>query len=318
MKKNSKIYVAGHCGMVGSAIVRELERQGYTNIITRTHAELDLCRQADVEKFFEDEKPEYVIDAAALVGGIKANSERPAEFMYINMQIQQNLIWTAFKSDVIKFLFLGSACMYPKECPQPMKEEYLLTGLPEVTNEGYALAKVCGSRLCSYINREYGKEFISAIPANSYGIGDSFDPEHSHVIPALLMKYHKAKENGDKEVVLWGTGAAKREFINNRDIASACIFLMNNYSSPEPINVGTGEEVSIMELSQMIKRITGFEGEIVTDPTKPDGMMRRICDNSKIYALGWKAEIELEEGIKELDDFYINKVIGENNNIAEG
>ena len=308
MEKNSKIYVAGHRGMVGSAIVRELERQGYTNIVTRTHEELDLCRQADVEKFFEEEKPEYVIDAAALVGGIKANSERPAEFMYINMEIQQNLIWTAFKSNVKKFLFLGSACMYPKECPQPMKEEYLLTGLPEVTNEGYALAKVCGSRLCSYINREYGREFISAIPANSYGIGDSFDPEHSHVIPALLVKYHSAKENGDKEVVLWGTGAAKREFINNRDIASACIFLMNNYSSPEPINVGTGEEVSIMELSQMIKRITGFEGEIVTDPTKPDGMMRRICDNSKIYALGWKAEIELEEGIRELDEFYINNI----------
>ena len=306
MEKNSKIYVAGHRGMVGSAIVRELERQGYTNIIKRTHAELDLCRQAEVERFFAEEKPEYVIDAAALVGGIKANSERPAEFMYINMQIQQNLIWTAFQSNVKKFLFLGSACMYPKECPQPMKEEYLLTGLPEVTNEGYALAKICGSRLCSYINREYGREFISAIPANSYGIGDSFDPEHSHVIPALLMKYHKAKQNGDKEVVLWGTGSAKREFINNRDMASACVFLLENYSSPEPVNVGTGEEVSIMELSQMIKRITGFEGEIVTDPTKPDGMMRRICDNSKIYQLGWKAKVSLEEGIRELDEEYTN------------
>lgn len=308
MQKDSKIYVAGHRGMVGSAIVRELERQGYTNIITRTHAELDLCRQTEVEKFFDGEKPEYVIDAAALVGGIRANSERPAEFMYINMQIQQNLIWTAFRSNVRKFLFLGSACMYPKECPQPMKEEYLLTGLPEVTNEGYALAKVCGSRLCSYINREYGREFISAIPANSYGIGDSFDPEHSHVIPALLMKYHKAKQGGDKEVVLWGTGTAKREFINNRDIASACVFLLNNYSSPEPINVGTGQEVSIMELSQMIKHMTGFEGKIVTDPTKPDGMMRRICDNTKISELGWKAEMSLEEGIKELNEFYINSI----------
>ena len=306
MQKNSKIYVAGHRGMVGSAIVRELERQGYTNIITRTHAELDLCRQADVERFFKEEMPEYVIDAAALVGGIKANSERPAEFMYINMQIQQNLIWTAFNSGVKKLLFLGSACMYPKECPQPMKEEYILTGLPEITNEGYALAKVCGSRLCSYINREYGRDFISAIPANSYGIGDSFDPEHSHVIPALIMKYHKAKENGDKSVVLWGTGAAKREFINNRDIASACIFLLENYSSPEPINVGTGEEVSIMELSQMIKRITGFEGDIVTDPTKPDGMMRRICDNTKIYSLGWRAKIKLEAGIRELFLSYIS------------
>lgn len=311
MEKNAKIYVAGHRGMVGSAIVMELERQGYKNIVTRTHGELDLCRQADVECFFTEEKPEYVIDAAALVGGIKANSERPAEFMYVNMQIQQNLIWTAFKSGVKKFLFLGSACMYPKECPQPMKEEYLLTGLPEVTNEGYALAKVCGSRLCSYINREYGREFISAIPANSYGIGDSFDPEHSHVIPALLMKYHKAKAEGQKEVVLWGTGTARREFINNRDIASACIFLLENYSSAEPINVGTGEEISIMGLSQMIKRITGFEGDIVTDPTKPDGMMRRICDNSKITGLGWKAEVSLETGIKELDRFYLEKVFKE-------
>lgn len=306
MRKDSKIYVAGHRGMVGSAIVRELARQEYTNIVTRTHAELDLGRQADVERFFAEEKPEYVIDAAALVGGIKANSERPAEFLYINMQIQQNLIWTAFNSGVKKLLFLGSACMYPKECPQPMKEEYILTGLPEITNEGYALAKVCGSRLCSYINREYGRDFISAIPANSYGIGDSFDPEHSHVIPALIMKYHKAKENGDKSVVLWGTGAAKREFINNRDIASACIFLLENYSSPEPINVGTGEEVSIMELSQMIKRITGFEGDIVTDPTKPDGMMRRICDNTKIYSLGWRAKIKLEAGIRELFLSYIS------------
>lgn len=307
MNKDSKIYVAGHRGMVGAAIVRELERQGYTNIITRTHTELDLCRQADVERFFAEEKPEYVVDAAALVGGIKANSERPAEFLHINMQIQENLIWTAFNSGMKKFLFLGSACMYPKECPQPMKEEYLLTGLPEITNEGYALAKVCGSRLCSYINREYGREFISAIPANSYGIGDSFDPEHSHVIPALLVKYHKAKQNGDKAVVLWGTGAAKREFINNRDIASACIFLLNNYASPEPINVGTGEEVSIIELSQMVKKITGFEGEIVTDPTKPDGMMRRICDNSRIYAMGWKSSVPLRDGIEKLYKWYLSQ-----------
>ena len=306
MDKDSKIYVAGHRGMVGSAIVMELERQGYKNIVTRTHGELDLCRQADVEGFFAEERPEYVIDAAALVGGIKANSEHPAEFMYVNMQIQQNLIWTAFKSGVKKFLFLGSACMYPKECPQPMREEYLLTGLPEVTNEGYALAKVCGSRLCSYINREYGREFISAIPANSYGIGDSFDPEHSHVIPALLMKYHKAKAEDQKEVVLWGTGTARREFINNRDIASACIFLLENYSSVEPINVGTGEEVSIMELSQMIKRITGFKGNIVTDPTKPDGMMRRLCDSSRIHKLGWSAGVGLEEGVANLYQWYLS------------
>ena len=307
MQKNSKIYVAGHRGMVGSAIMKELGQQGYTNIVTRTHEELDLCRQTEVERFFAEEKPEYAIDAAALVGGIKANSERPAEFMYVNMQIQQNLIWTAFHSGVKKFLFLGSACMYPKECPQPMREEELLTGLPEMTNEGYALAKISGSRLCSYINREYGRAFISAIPANSYGIGDSFDPEHSHVIPALLMKYHNAKERGAKEVVLWGTGAAKREFINNMDIASACVVLLENYSSPEPVNVGTGEEVSIMELSQIIKRITGFEGEIVTDPTKPDGMMRRLCDNAKIHEMGWRPTVPLDQGIQELYEWYLSE-----------
>ena len=311
MDKNSKIYVAGHRGMAGSAIISELERQGYTHIIKRTHDELDLCRQKDVERFFEEERPDAVIDAAALVGGIQANSERPAEFMYVNMQIQQNLIWSAFQSGVEKFLFLGSACMYPRECPQPMREEYLLTGLPEVTNEGYALAKVSGSRLCSYINREYGRAFISAVPANAYGPGDSFDPEHSHVIPALLLKYHRAKAEGAGEVVLWGTGAAKREFINSRDMASACVFLLEHYSSPEPVNVGTGEVVSIMELSRLIRKITGFEGEIVTDPSKPDGMMRRICDSSKIHELGWKAQISLEEGIRELYAEFVKQQIGE-------
>lgn len=305
MEKNAKIYVAGHRGMVGSAIVRELQRQGYNNIITRSHKELDLQRQDKVEEFFAQEKPEYVIDAAAKVGGIKANSEYPAEFFYENMAIEQNLIWSAFHSGVKKFLFLGSACMYPKECPQPMKEEYLLTGLPEVTNEAYALAKICGQRLCSYLYEEFGADFITAIPANAYGIGDSFDSEHSHVIPALIVKYEKAKKNGDKHVDLWGTGRALREFINIEDLADAIIFLLNEYSSSIPINVGTGEEVSVYELSHIIKDIVGFEGDVITDPSKPDGMMRRLCDCDKIMKLGWKPKIGLREGIKSLYEWYV-------------
>lgn len=311
MEKTAKIYVAGHTGLVGSAFVRQLKAQGYNNLILKTHAELDLLRQDDVEKFFAEEKPEYVIDAAALVGGIKANSMAPADFYYVNMQIEQNLIWTAFKSGVKKFLFLGSACMYPKECKQPMKEDELLTGLPEITNEGYALAKVCGSRLCSYLNKQYGADFISAIPANAYGIGDNFDPEHSHVIPALLVKYHNARKNGDKSITLWGTGTALREFIDTDDMADAGIFLLNNYSGYEPVNIGTGEEVSIMELSKIIKKITGFEGAIVTDPTKPDGMMRRLCDSGKIHKLGWKSKISLEEGITKLYNWYLKELLGE-------
>lgn len=293
--------------MVGSAIVRELERQGYTNIITRVHSELDLCRQTDVERFFEEEKPEYVIDAAALVGGIKANSEKPAEFMYINMQIQQNLIWSAFKSDVKKFLFLGSACMYPKECPQPMKEEYLLTGLPEYTNEGYALAKVCGSRLCSYLHRQYGANFITAIPANAYGPGDSFDPEHSHVIPALIRKCHEAKIAGAKEIGMWGTGKALREFIYTDDIASAGLFLMENYSGEMPINVGTGEEFSMLELAKMICEVTGFEGNIKLDPSKPDGMPRRICDSMRLHKMGWIADVSIREGLNRMYEDFLNQ-----------
>lgn len=308
MKKNSKIYVAGHTGMVGSAFVRELRQQGYTNIVTRTHQELDLCRQADVERFFEEEKPEYVIDAAALVGGIRANSERPAEFMYINMQIQQSLIWTAFQSGVKKFLFLGSACMYPRECLQPMKEDYLLTGLPEVTNEGYALAKVCGSRLCSYINREYGRAFISAIPANAYGPGDSFDPEHSHVIPALIRKCHLAKEAGAREIELWGTGKALREFIYTDDIASAGVFLLEHYEREKPVNVGTGEEFSMLDLARLICEATGFTGNISFDTTKPDGMPRRICDSSTLHRLGWRAKVLMREGLERMYEAYLEQI----------
>ena len=306
MDQNAKIYVAGHTGLVGSAFVRKLREQGYHNLVLRTHAELDLLDQAAVQSFFVREQPEYVIDAAAKVGGIRANSESPADFFYENMQMEQNLIWSAFQNHVKKFLFLGSACMYPKQCPQPMKEEMLLTGLPEITNEGYALAKVGGQRLCSYLHQQYGADFITAIPANAYGIGDNFDPRHSHVIPALLVKYREAKRSNAPSVTLWGTGKALREFIDTDDLADAGIFLLNHYSGYEPVNIGTGEEVSILELSEMIKRITGFEGEIVTDPTKPDGMMRRLCDSSKIHELGWKSTLSLEQGIRKLYNWYLS------------
>lgn len=306
MDQNAKIYVAGHTGLVGSAFVRKLREQGYHNLVLRTHGELDLLDQAAVQSFFAQEQPEYVIDAAAKVGGIRANSEAPANFFYENMQMEQNLIWSAFQNHVKKFLFLGSACMYPKQCPQPMKEEMLLTGLPEITNEGYALAKVGGQRLCSYLHQQYGVDFITAIPANAYGIGDNFDPQHSHVIPALLVKYREAKRSNAPRVTLWGTGKALREFIDTDDLADAGIFLLNHYSGYEPVNIGTGEEVSILELSEMIKRITGFEGEIVTDPTKPDGMMRRLCDSSKIHELGWKSTLSLEQGIRKLYNWYLS------------
>lgn len=306
MDQNAKIYVAGHTGLVGSAFVRKLREQGYHNLVLRTHGELDLLDQAAVQSFFAQEQPEYVIDAAAKVGGIRANSEAPANFFYENMQMEQNLIWSAFQNHVKKFLFLGSACMYPKQCPQPMKEEMLLTGLPEITNEGYALAKVGGQRLCSYLHQQYGVDFITAIPANAYGIGDNFDPRHSHVIPALLVKYQEAKRSNAPSVTLWGTGKALREFIDTDDLADAGIFLLNHYSGYEPVNIGTGEEVSILELSEMIKRITGFEGEIVTDPTKPDGMMRRLCDSSKIHELGWKSTLSLEQGIRKLYNWYLS------------
>lgn len=306
MEKQAKIYVAGHTGLVGSAFVRKLEELGYSNLVLKTHEELELLDQKAVEVFFQKEKPEYVIDAAAKVGGIKANSEAPADFFYINMQIEQNLIWSAYKSGVKKFLFLGSACMYPKECSQPMTEDQLLTGLPEITNEGYALAKIGGQRLCSYLYEQHGADFITAIPANAYGIGDNFDPEHSHVIPALLVKYRNAKLRGEKTVTLWGTGKALREFIDTEDMADAGIFLLNHYSGKDPVNIGTGEEVSILELSRMIKNIVGFEGDILTDPSKPDGMMRRLCDSTKIHELGWKSQIRLEQGIRRLYEWHLD------------
>ena len=305
MEKDARIYVAGHTGLVGSAFVRHLQMQGYTNIITRTHAELDLTCQADVNSFFTVEKPDYVIDAAALVGGIRANMMSPADFYYVNVEIQNNLIWASLRAGVQKFLFLGSACQYPRDCAQPMKESELLTGLPEPTNEGYALAKIGGCRLCSYIKRQYGANFISTIPANAYGFNDCFDPEHSHVIPALILKYHHAKLNHIPEVQLWGTGRAKREFLFADDIADGGIFLLQNYSGEETVNMGAGSELSILELSQLIKRIVGYEGSIVCDPTKPDGMMRRMVDSSKLNALGWYAKTDMETGLRQVYEWYL-------------
>lgn len=310
MEKSSKIYVAGHTGLVGSAIVRVLRQKGYQNLVLRTHEELDLTKQEATQRFFEEERPDYVIIAAGLVGGIKANSQAPADFFSVNMAIAQNTILSAYKSNVKKLLYLGSACMYPKECQQPMKEEELLTGLPEITNEGYALAKICGSRLCSYMKKQYGANFISAIPANAYGINDCFDPEKSHVIPALLMKYHNAKKSGAKEVEMWGTGAALREFLFADDIADGCIFLMENYDGAEPINMGSGREYSIMEISKIIKKIVGFEGEIVCDPTKPDGMMRRMVDSSRIHNIGWRAQTDMETGLKKVYEWYLDGEAG--------
>ena len=307
INKSDKIYIAGHTGLVGSALVRKFLEAGYTNLLLRKHEELELTDSAAVKAFFELEKPDVVIDAAAKVGGIKANSEAPADFYYINMQIQQNLIWSAFENKAKKFLFLGSACMYPKECPQPMKEEYILAGLPEPTNEGYAIAKIGGSRLCSYLYKQYGVDFISAIPANAYGIGDSFDLNKSHVIPALIRRFHEAKKNNLPSVTLWGTGKAIREFINTDDMADACLFLLNNYSGEMPINIGTGEELSMFDLALTVKKVTGFNGEILTDPSKPDGMMRRRCDSSRLHSMGWKSSISLENGIKRLFEWYLKE-----------
>lgn len=312
MDKKSRVYIAGHTGMVGSAIVRALKRQGYGNIITCTHKELDLRCQADVQRFFATERPEYVFAAAARVGGIKANSEAPADFFYDNMQIADNLIMEAHQYGVKKFLFLGSTCMYPRDCAQPMKEQALLTGLPEYTNEGYALAKACGSRLCAYIRRQYGDDFISSIPANAYGPGDSFDKEQAHVIPALIRRFHEAKAQGISNVVCWGDGSPLREFLYVDDLADSCIYLMNHYSGEAPVNIGTGKEISIRDLTELTAKVIGYTGTISWDTTRPNGAPRRLLDISKTAALGWTYKTELEEGIRlTYEDFLHNPVRAE-------
>ena len=304
MDLSSKIYVAGHKGLVGSAIVRALEKQGYDNLILRTHSELDLLDQKSATDFFKKEKPEYVFLAAAKVGGIMANRTYPADFIYQNLQIQNNIIHHSHLNGVKKLLFLGSSCVYPRLARQPIKEEYLLTEALETTNESYAIAKIAGIKMCQAYNKQYGTDFISVMPTNLYGPNDNFDPETSHVLPALIRKFHEAKINNQTEVVVWGTGAPKREFLYVDDLADACIFLMNNYDNSEIINIGTGEDISIKELAEMIKEITGFTGEINWDASKPNGTPRKLLDVGKLHNLGWKHQINLPDGILSVYEWY--------------
>ena len=312
MEKNAKIYVAGHRGMVGSAIIRELEKKGYTNIITRTSKELDLRRQDQVEAFFQAEKPEYVFLAAAKVGGIMANSKYPADFMYDNMIMEMNVIHSAYENQVKKLMFLGSSCIYPRMAPQPMTESCLLTSSLEQTNEAYALAKISGLKYCEYLNKQYGTDYISVMPTNLYGPKDNYHPEHSHVLPALIRRFHEAKENKLEEVVIWGTGTPLREFLYVDDLAEACVYLMNNYSGDETVNLGTGKEVTIKELAQTVKDVVGYEGNLIFDTTKPDGTPRKLLDVSKLEGLGWKYHTELKDGIKlAYEDFLHSEIRAE-------
>lgn len=308
MEKNSKIYVAGHGGMVGSAIVRQLKKMGFTNIIGRTRKQLDLMNQSETAVFFEEEKPEYVFMAAARVGGIQANNEYMADFLMENLMIQNNVITMSHRYGVKKLLFLASACIYPKDCIQPMQEEALLTGALEPTNEGYALAKIAGLKACSYYNKQYGADYITAMPANAYGPNDNFDEKQSHVIPALIKRFHQAKEEGAHKVVMWGTGRPMREFLYVDDLADACIFLMENYEGEGFLNIGSGEEITMRELAEVIKRVVGYKGEIQYDLTKPDGMLRRVLNSEKIHKLGWKHRVDMEEGLRrEYEWFLQNK-----------
>jgi len=297
MDKKEKIYIAGHTGLVGGAITRKLVSLGYANLVYKTIEEMDLTRQEIVERWFEKEKPAYVILAAAKVGGIHANNTYPAEFIYINLQIQNNVIHSAYKTGVKKLLFLGSSCIYPKFAPQPMKEEYLMTGALEPTNAPYATAKIAGICMCQSYRRQYGCNFIAVMPTNLYGPGDNYHPTDSHVLPALIRRFHEAKLAGAKQVSVWGTGTAKREFLYNEDLADACVFLMNNYDGAEIVNIGTGEEVSIADAAQAVKKAVGFEGEIVFDTSKPDGTPRKLLDCSRIHGMGWKHSTTLEAGL---------------------
>lgn len=312
MDKGAKIYVAGHRGMVGSAIVRALEAQGYHNLVLRSSKELDLRRQADVEEFFAKEKPDYVFLAAAKVGGIMGNSLHPADFLYENMVLEMNAIHAAWKNGVKKLLFLGSSCIYPRLAPQPMSESCLLTSALEQTNEGYALAKISGLKYCEYLNRQYGTDYISVMPTNLYGKNDNYHPEHSHVLPALIRRFHEAKTEGKKEVVCWGTGKPLREFLYVDDLADACVYLMNTYSGNETVNLGTGKELTIKELTELVAKVVGYEGEIKWDDSKPDGTPRKLLDVSKLEKLGWHYQTELEDGIRlTYDDFLKNPMRAE-------
>lgn len=304
MHYSDKIYVAGHRGMVGSAIVRRLETLGFNNIITRSSRELDLRNQEAVAEFFETEQPEYVFLAAAKVGGIVANNTWRADFLYDNLMIESNVIHQAYKSGVKKLLFLGSSCIYPKLAPQPLKEEYLLSGSLEQTNEPYAIAKIAGLKLCEAYHDQYGCNFISAMPTNLYGPNDNYDLQSSHVLPALLRKFHEANDIGSSEVVIWGTGSPLREFMHADDLADACVYLMKHYNDKAPVNVGVGEDISIIQLAELIKELVGFKGRIVLDATKPDGTPRKILDVRKLHSLGWRHKISLQEGLRQVYEDY--------------
>ena len=297
MELSSKIYVAGHRGMVGSAIVRALQREGYTNIVTKTRAALDLLNQSEVADFFEHEKPEYVFLAAAKVGGIMANNTYRADFLYENLLIETNIIHSAYRSDVKKLLFLGSSCIYPKMAPQPLKEEYLLSGFLEPTNEPYAIAKIAGIKLCEAYRDQYGCNFISAMPTNMYGPNDNYHPENSHVLPALIRKFHEAKTANQNTVTVWGDGSPLREFLYADDLADALVFLMQHYNEKQFVNVGYGEDISIGELAQMVKETVGFQGDIEFDTSKPNGTPKKLMDSSRLFSLGWKPAVSLKEGI---------------------
>ena len=305
MEKNSRIYVAGHRGLVGSAIVRNLEVSGFTNIITRTHADLDLTNQAEVRRFFEEEKPEYVFLAAAKVGGIHANNTYPADFIYDNLMIQNNIIKAAHDFKVTKLLFLGSTCIYPKMAPQPIKEEYLLTGALEETNEAYAVAKIAGLEMCKFFKRQYGDNFISCMPTNLYGPNDNFDLRNSHVLPALIRKFHEAKISGSEVVEVWGTGTPLREFIYVDDMADACVFLMENYDGEQHVNIGTGEEVSIRQLAETVKDVVGFEGKLIFNTDMPDGTPRKLTTVDKLHGLGFMHKVSLNDGIRMAYEWFL-------------
>lgn len=298
LQKDGKFFVAGHRGLVGSAICRALRRAGYERLCLRSHAELDLLEQEAVRDFFAAERPDYVVLAAARVGGIHANAAYPAQFIYENLQIQNNVIHCAWQHKVKKLLFLGSSCIYPKLCPQPIREEYLLTGPLEPTNEPYALAKISGIRMCQAYRAQYGFDAISAMPTNLYGTGDNYHPENSHVIPALIRRFHEARITGQKAVRIWGTGTPLREFLHADDMADACVFLMERYSEAEHINVGSGQELSIMDVARLTARVVGFDGEILTDPARPDGTPRKLMDSGRLFALGWRPRIALEDGLR--------------------
>lgn len=308
MDKNSKIYIAGHKGLVGSAITRLLEKQGYKNLILKTRQELDLFNQQAVTNFFKKEKPEYVFLAAAKVGGIMANNNYPADFIYENLMIQTNIIHSAYLNKVKKLLFLGSSCIYPKLSPQPIKEEYLLSSDLEPTNKAYSMAKIAGIITCQSYDRQHGTNFISVMPTNIYGQNDNFDLKNAHALPALIRKFHEAKLKNEKKVMVWGSGKPKREFLHTDDLAEACFFLMKNYNSFEIINAGTGEDITIKDLAEKIKKNVGYEGKIAWDKTKPDGTPRKLLDVSKINKLGWKSKIGLEDGIKMTYEWYLNNI----------